>query len=73
MFCGLVWDVPFCAASSTLCALGVRDAYLISAGLVGLDPLIHAGTVGLLEMPVMAQAVRGLLGFLRGLQMPDKG
>ena len=33
----------------TLCALGVRDAYLISAGLVGLDPLIHAGTVGLLE------------------------
>ena len=22
----------------TLCALGVRDAYLISAGLVGLDP-----------------------------------
>ena len=31
----------------TLCALGVRDAYLISAGLVGLDPLIHAGTVGL--------------------------
>ena len=36
-----------CRLQSPECALGVRDAYLISAGLVGLDPLIHAGTVGL--------------------------
>ena len=48
----------------TLCALGVRDAYLISAGLVGLDPLIHAGTVGRFEMPVMAPALPFCAGLI---------
>ena len=48
----------------TLCALGVRDAYLISAGLVGLDPLIHAGTVGLLALPVLAGALTSCLSAL---------
>ena len=38
---------------------------LVCARLVGLDPLIHAGTVGRFEMPVMAPALpfcAGLIG-----------